>query len=89
MKKTYNLREVHNYWGNLGTLANSFLKISSIKDDNQYTSFLLISANCLQTSHLLGMQIVSVVHMLMFAQVSGDLSHLCVELDVDVLLLTK
>ena len=35
------------------------------------------------------MQIITVVHVLMFAQVSGDLSHFSVELYVYVLLLAK
>lgn len=39
--------------------------------------------------HLLGVQVVSVVHVLVFAQVCGDLAHLCVELDVRVASLTK
>lgn len=39
--------------------------------------------------HLLCVQVVSVVHVLVFAQVCGDLSDLSVELDVCVASLTK
>lgn len=39
--------------------------------------------------HLLGVQVVSIVHMLVFAQVCGDLADLGVELNVCVASLTK
>lgn len=39
--------------------------------------------------HLLGVQVVTVVHVLVFAQVGGDLSDLGVELDVRVAPLTE
>lgn len=39
--------------------------------------------------HLLGVEVVSVVHMLVFAQVCGDLADLGVELDVCVTPLTE
>lgn len=39
--------------------------------------------------HLLGVEVVSVVHVLVFTQVCGDLAHLCVELHVCVASLTE
>lgn len=39
--------------------------------------------------HLLGVEVVAVVHVLVFAQVCGDLAHLRVELHVRVALLTE
>lgn len=41
------------------------------------------------TLHLLGVQVVSVVHVLVLAQVCGNLSHLCVELYICMALLPK
>ena len=41
------------------------------------------------STHLFSMQIITVMHVLMFAQVCGDLSHFSVELDIYVLLLAK
>ena len=41
------------------------------------------------TTHLFSMQVVAVMHVLVLAQICGDLSHLCVELDVNVFLLAK
>lgn len=38
---------------------------------------------------LLSVEVISVMHMLMFPQVCGDLSHFCVELHICVSLLPK
>ena len=40
-------------------------------------------------TYLLSMQIITVVHVLVFAQVGGDLAHFCVKLHIYVLLLAK